>query len=142
MNQVKDCKPCISALFYFSAFYDGVLGLAFLLAPGQIFDYFHVPPPNHFGYVQWGAMLLLIFAMMFFQIAREPQQKRDLIVYGILLKASYCIITIAYWLQGTLPDMWKPFTICDGVMGACYIAAWLKLTAKPAQDPPIAGSTP
>ena len=134
MSQNKDKRTYIAALFYFSALYDGLLGLAFLLAPGQIFDYLHVPPPNHFGYVQFAAMLLLIFAMIFYQIAREPLQKKDLIIYGILLKASYCSVTIVYWLQGTLPDIWKPFTICDAIMGILYIVAQTKLGTIPAQE--------
>ena len=79
-------------------------------------------------------MLLLIFAMIFYQIAREPLQKKDLIIYGILLKASYCSVTIVYWLQGTLPDIWKPFTICDAIMGILYIVAQTKLGTIPAQE--------
>jgi hypothetical protein len=126
----------ISALFYFSALYDGLLGLAFLLAPLQIFDYFKVPPPNHLGYVQFAAMLLLIFALIFFQIAREPLKKKDLIIYGILLKISYCSVTTLYWLQGTLPEMWRPFTICDAFMGILYAAALAKLSSS-ASDPHI-----
>ena len=130
MNQNTNKSKCIASLFYFSAFYDGLLGLLFLVAPVQIFAAFRVPPPNHLGYVQFSAFLLFIFAIMFYQIAREPQQKKDLIIYGILLKASYCLITTYYWLQGTLPDMWKPFTICDAIMGVLYIWAQMKLSQK------------
>ena len=52
----------LSVLFYFSAAYDGLLGLAFLTCPDYIFNAFSVPPPNHFGYVQFPAALLIIFA--------------------------------------------------------------------------------
>jgi len=134
MNQNEDKKLCTSTLFYISALYDGLLGLAFLLAPGQIFDYFHVPPPNHMGYVQFAALLLLIFAVMFYQIARDPLKNKDLIIYGILLKISYCSVTTVYWLQGTLPGMWKPFTICDAIMGVLYIWVQMKLAQKPTHE--------
>ena len=115
----------ISALFYVSAVYYGVLGLAFLLAPNYVFDYFRVPPPNHFAYVQFPAMLLLIFALMFSMVGKQPERHIDLILYGILLKLSYCSITAFYWVQGSLPEMWQPFTICDAIMGFLYIWAFV-----------------
>jgi hypothetical protein len=133
MTQDKDKNLWIPTLFYISAFYDGLLGLAFILLPQQVFAYFQVPPPNHLGYVQFPALLLIIFATMFYQIAREPFEKKELIIYGIMLKISYCTVTIFYWIQGTLPEMWRPFTICDALMGLLYILAYAKLAAKPAQ---------
>ena len=117
----------IASLFYLSAAYDGLLGLIFLLAPGQVFEYFHVPPPNHLGYVQFPAGLLLIFALMFWQIARNPRANRHLIIYGILLKVSYCSVTGYYWIQQSLPGMWQPFTICDALMAVAYIWAYSSL---------------
>ncbi len=73
----------ISQIFYLAALYDGLLGLAFLLAPYGIYGWAGVEPPNHIGYVQFPALLLLIFAWMFFQIAKAPLQRRQLIPYGI-----------------------------------------------------------
>lgn len=117
----------ISVLFYLSAAYDGVLGILFLFAPLAAFHWFDVPPPNHLGYVQFPAMLLLIFAIMFLVIAKNPQANRELIQYGILLKLSYCSITALYWFKGELPAMWQPFTICDLIMGALYFLAYFSL---------------
>lgn len=77
-------------LFVIAALYDGFLGLAFLFAGPQLFDLFNVTPPNHFGYVQFPAAILIIFALMFLAVALKPVQNRNLIPYGILLKVSYC----------------------------------------------------
>ena len=52
----------IPILFGLAALYDGLLGLLFLLAPGYPFQLFSVVPPNHLGYVQFPAAVLLIFA--------------------------------------------------------------------------------
>src|SRR6266566_6199096 len=65
-------------LFYISALYDGLLGLAFLCCWSRLFDYFHVTPPNHPGYVQFPALLLIIFGLLFLKIARDPEANRDL----------------------------------------------------------------
>lgn len=134
-----DKRKLLSALFYGSAVYDGVLGLLFLCAPGLVFRWFHVCPPNHPGYVQFPAALLIIFALIFCSLGKNPFQK-ELISYGLLLKLSYSGLTLMYWLQGALPDMWKPFTICDIAMGCAYLWAYNQadlMQSEPLDDPSI-----
>jgi hypothetical protein len=121
----------ISPLFLISALYDGVLGILFALAPAYLYRLFDVPPPNHMGYVRFPACLLLIFGLMFLQVARDPVKYRHLILYGILLKLSYCGVTLAYWLKSGIPGMWKPFTFIDFAMGALFVWAYMIL-GKPA----------
>ena len=114
----------IPILFAVSAAYDGILGLLFLAAPGWPFEAFGVTPPNHLGYVQFPAALLLIFALIFTQIALDPIRRRELIVYGILLKVAYCAVSGWHWLSAGIPNMWKPFTLIDVVMGGLFVAAY------------------
>ena len=116
--------PGISLLFVVAAVYDGLLGLLFILAGKQAFAWFSVPPPNHFGYVQFPAALLLVFALMFLAIARDPQANMNLIPYGILLKVSYCGVVFYHWLATDLPYIWKPFAIADLVFLALFIWAY------------------
>ena len=114
----------VSPLFVVAALYDGILGVVFLMAPGYPFQRFGVTPPNHMGYVQFPAAVLLIFAILFAQIARNPDGNRNLIPYGILLKVAYCGVAGGYWLTSVLPAMWKPFVIADLVMGALFYVAF------------------
>jgi hypothetical protein len=118
---VKANRP-IAALFLLAALYDGALGAAFLVAPAWVFQQADVTPPNHWAYVQFPAALLLIFALMFAAIARDPLSNRNLIVYGILLKVSYCGIAFWYWLTAGIPGLWKPFAVIDLVMAILF--AW------------------
>jgi hypothetical protein len=78
-----------------------------------IFSHFGVTPPGHWGYVQFPALLLIIFALMFFTVAARPQANRNLICYGILLKLSYAGLVLYYWLGSGVPGMWKGPTIAD-----------------------------
>ncbi len=117
----------IPLLFAVAALYDGVLGLVFLAAPGYPFQLCQVTPPNHYGYVQFPAALLLIFALIFVRIARDPAAHRDLIPYGILLKGAYCAVSGWHWLSTDIPGMWKPFTIIDLVMAILFAWAWAVL---------------
>ena len=114
----------VSILFTVAGLYDGILGVAFLLAPASVFDRYGVTPPNHFGYVQFPAALLIVFAVMFFAVAIDPRANRNLIPYGILLKAAYCGLAFGYWFTQGIPDMWKPFAIADVAFGALFFWAW------------------
>ncbi len=118
-------------LFAVAALYDGVLGGAFLVVPRQLFDWVQVTPPNHFGYVQFSAALLLIFAPMFTAIALRPVARRHLIMYGVLLKVAYCGVAGSHWMLNDIPGVWKPFVVIDLVMGVLFVAAYFALAQLP-----------
>jgi hypothetical protein len=120
-------KSMVSTLFVIAALYDGLLGLAFLIAPGAVFNTFAVTPPNHFGYVQFPAALLLVFAIMFAAVAKDPVRNRGLIPYGMLLKLAYCGVTFAHWFTGGIPFMWKPFAVSDLVFFVFFAWAYRSL---------------
>jgi hypothetical protein len=117
---MKSTRP-IAALFLIAALYDGCLGLLFLFAPALVYRWASVTPPNHWAYVQFPASLLMIFGFMFVRIARDPIRNRNLIVYGVLLKVSYCAIALWYWYSAGIPGLWKPFAIIDFVMAVLFL---------------------
>jgi hypothetical protein len=123
----------ISALFLLTALYDGVLGLVFLAAPSAVFQWADVPPPNHLGYVQFPAALLVIFGLMFLSVARDPFVHRDLMIYGILLKASYSGLVFWYWFTTGIPGLWKPFAVIDLVTAILF--AWSYATVQDTRVP-------
>lgn len=121
-------KRGIAVLFIIAAVYDGLLGGAFLLAGARLFEWFGVTPPNHPGYLQFPAALLIVFAAMFAAIARDPFRNRNLIPYGILLKVSYCGVIIFHWMTTGLPQMWKPFCVADLIF--LILFAWALTAMK------------
>jgi len=120
----------IRMLFLVAALYDGLLGLAFTFAPLAIFERFEVTPPNHVGYVQFPALLLIIFAIMFAVIAVNPVGRRMLIPYGMLLKLAYAGLVFYHWAATDVPDMWKPFAVADLLFLVAFAAAFLTLRRK------------
>ncbi|MEE8572427.1 MAG: hypothetical protein V3T20_04120 [Gemmatimonadota bacterium] len=121
-------KPrAVSVLFYLAALYDGVFGVAFLVAAPALFDWVGVTPPNHFGYIHFPAALLIVFALLFLSIARRPEINRHLIPYGILLKISYCAVVFYHWFTAGIPFIWKPFAIADLVFLVVFIWAYAEL---------------
>jgi hypothetical protein len=123
-------KPAISALFLAAAAYDGILGITFLLLSGNIFEWFNVTPPNHPGYIEFPALLLIAFAVMYGAIARNPVANRNLIPFGMLLKVSYCAVVFGHWLRGGIPNLWKPWAVADLVFLVLFYAAYRSLASK------------
>jgi hypothetical protein len=115
----------VRVLFTVAGFYDGVLGLAFAFVPTWVFSLTHVEPPSHAGYVQFPALLLLVFALMFFRIAADPVKRKELILYGCGLKVCYCGTVFFYQVTRGIPSMWLPWAWADLVFLVLFVlAAW------------------
>ncbi|MGA7179586.1 MAG: hypothetical protein WBX11_08390 [Thiobacillaceae bacterium] len=119
--------PWTRPLFVIAALYDGLLGLAFLFFPLAIFAHYGVEPPNHPAYVQFPALLLLVFAAMFLRIANSPAKNHDLIPYGMALKASYSGLAFWYAITRGIPSMWIPWAWADLVFLLVFVLSWLNL---------------
>jgi hypothetical protein len=137
----KMLRP-ISALFVVAALYDGILGVLFLTAPGAIFHAFDVAPPNHPAYVQFPAALLIVFALIFVCVAREPIANRSLIIYGMLLKVSFFGLAFWYWFSAGIPGFWKPFAVIDFVMCGLFAWSYSVLGARAVGATPAQSSSP
>ncbi len=127
----------VGFVFILSGVYDGFLGAAFLLFPEKLYDHFGVTPPNHWGYVQFPALILLIFALMFFAVAANPRANRNLIPYGVLLKIAYAATVFWYWAGPGIPDMWKPFAIADTAFAIAFVWCWVSLGGLARQNGPM-----
>lgn len=119
----------IKLLYVVAALYDGILGLAFIFFPLAIFEMYAVTPPNHVAYVQFPALLLLVFAAMFLRIASDPVRHRDLIPYGCGLKLAYVGTVFWYEVSTGIPSMWIPWAWADLVFLALFAASWWRLGA-------------
>jgi len=125
-------RSTIQSLFVVAGVYDFVIGLAFLFFGPQIFAAASVPPPNHWGYIQFAALLLVVFGLMFFAVARDPVANRNLIPFGMLLKLCYAGVVAYYWFTTDCPMLFKPFAVIDLVMFVFFLWAYReRLTAAP-----------
>ena len=126
-------RKAIAVLFAIAAAYDGILGLAFLVAHKEIFEWFKVAPPNHAAYVEFPAAMLVTFGLMFAAVARDPLANRNLIPYGMLLKVCYIATVGWYWGHGDVPAMWKYFLGADAIfLVLFFLSVW---NLRPAGEP-------
>lgn len=120
-------RTWIRPLFLIGGIYDAALGLAFFFGHERIFAYYAVTPANHPAYIEFPALLLVIFGFMFIHISTDPFRLRLFIPYGMALKVSYA--GLAFWYQFTLgvPKMWMPWAWFDLCFLVAFFLAWLAL---------------
>ncbi len=120
----------IKLLFVVSGIYDGLLGASFLLFGTAVFRFAGVTPPNHIGYIQFPALLLILFAIMFLQIARDPERRREWIPLGMGLKFAYFGVVFWHQLHAGVPALWIPFAWADLAFFFLFLAAWRRLSKQ------------
>ena len=120
----------IKYLFLVAALYDGILGIIAVFWHDSIFELFSITPANHPGYIQFPALLLLIFAVMFFRIYSDPVRFHELIPYGMGLKVAYCLVVFWHTLAGNIPSLWLPWAWLDLLFLVLFIIAWRKLQSE------------
>lgn len=112
--------------FAVSAVYDGVLAFIFLFFGPAVYDYFGIEKPNHMGYLHFPALLLIVFAVMYWRIASDPVRFRELIPFGIGLKVSYFLVVFYHRATGGIPAMWIPFAWIDVLFTILFLQALRK----------------
>jgi hypothetical protein len=117
----------IKTAFAASAVYDFILAFAFLFLGSAIYDYFGIERPNHMGYLHLPALLILVFAIMYWRIASDPVKFKVLIPYGIGLKVSYSSVVFYHWFHDSVPTLWIPFAWIDVAFLILFVLAWRKL---------------
>jgi hypothetical protein len=122
-------------LFAIAGGYDFIIGVAFLGFGPQLFDATNVPHPNHWGYLQFASLMLMIFGLMFCAIASDPIAHRNLIPYGMLLKLSYVAVVSYYWATTDVPLLFKPFAIIDAAMFILFVMAYRALAQPQSASP-------
>ncbi len=115
----------IRGTFWLSALYDVLIGLAFIVLGDSLFERFEVTPPNHPGYYEFPALLLLIFGVLFARIAMDPLGNRSLMLYGVALKASYCGVILYHHVTDGVPGLWIPFAYIDLGFLVLFLAAYV-----------------
>lgn len=120
-------QKSITALFYVAFIYDAVLGLTFLVFQNRVFEWAAIPPPNHPGYIQFPALLLIVFGLLYLAVARNPVANRNLIPYGMMLKVAYCSVVFGHWFTAGLPGIWKPWAVFDLIFLLLFWGAYRAL---------------
>jgi hypothetical protein len=126
----------IRFIFTASGIYDGILGFVIFFLGYSVYDANGVMRPNHIGYIQFPALLLIIFGIMFLQVGKSPVKYRGMMWYGIGLKIAYAGLVFYYLMADGIPFMWVPFAILDTIFLILFIASWMSVRGI---NPELAG---
>jgi hypothetical protein len=77
--------------------------------------------------VQFAALLVAVFGLMFLAVAARPRANRNLVPYGVLLKLGYVGVIGYHWASGGVPALFLPFAVLDAVMLVLFVAAYRAL---------------
>ncbi|HUO97361.1 MAG TPA: hypothetical protein VMU01_01755 [Rhizomicrobium sp.] len=119
----------IKSLFVIAGIYDVVLGLGMLVASSQIAHLASIALPDP-GYVEFPALLVALFGIMFLHVAGNPAARRVLIPYGMGVKASYSGVVFWHQLTGSVAALWIPLAWADFAFLVLFFFAWRALAPK------------
>ena len=122
-------KGWIKALFVIAGIYDVLLGGGMLIGSSQIAHLASISLPDP-GYVEFPALLVALFGIMFLNIAANPSAHRTMIVYGMGLKAAYSGVVFWHYLTGSVAMLWIPLAWADFTFMVLFFFAWRALSAK------------
>ena len=122
-------KGWIKALFLIAGIYDIACGGVMFFASGHAFQLAGGVAPDP-GYIQFPALLVALFGIMFLRIAANPVAARELILYGMGLKACYCGVVFWYLVRGTVPFLFVPLAWTDAAFFVLFFAAWRALAPR------------
>jgi len=96
----------IRAIFICAGLFESFNGLVFLIIPAKVFKAVNLTLPADIELLQLIALITLVFAVMYFNIAKNPAANRNLIPYAILGNVSFCLVVFFHRLTGDMPDVW------------------------------------
>lgn len=122
-------KPWIKALFVIAGVYDIVAGGVLLFASPLVFRVMGSVSPDP-GYIEFPALLVMLFGVMFLFIAASPVARREQIVYGMGLKLAYSGVVFWHQLTGSIAAFFVPLAWADFAFFVLFFLAWRALTPK------------
>jgi hypothetical protein len=117
----------IRLIFVIAAVFDFLFVLGILVAGATILQWAGISVPDHWGPIQFGSLLLMIFGLMFAAVAFDPVSQRNLIRYGLLMKLNFCGLVAYYWMTSEVPILFRICAIADAILYVLFLVSYLKL---------------
>ncbi|MCX6717699.1 MAG: hypothetical protein NTU76_03430 [Candidatus Taylorbacteria bacterium] len=102
-------------LFFVSALYDFILGVAFVFFYQPIFSLLNMNVPGNPAYLTFCALMIALFGVLLFMIFLKIEGSRRLVLYSIGVKFIYIGTVIYYYLLVGHDYVDLPFIIFAGL---------------------------
>lgn len=117
----------IKILFIFVGIVEFVLGPLFIFFPGLVFELSKITPIARMEYIQFPALLIMVFGLMMFSVARNPVKNVNLIPYICLFKVSFISVVFYNWFTRGLSQLWIGFSFFDIAYLIGFLLAYKQL---------------
>ena len=128
LNKIKTWIP---VLFIFVGCVELVTGSLFILLPEQIFQLTGIERISALEYIQFPALLIMVFGLMMFAVAKDPERNRNLIPYICLFKAALISVVIFNCLTKGLAWLWISFACFDIAYLIGFLLAYKQIKTMP-----------
>jgi hypothetical protein len=88
--------------FLVAAIYDLVLGAAFFLLYGPLFDALGIALPNNTSYIHLTAAFVFVQGLGYWFVYQDPEENRGIVKIGTAYKAAFSILALYYLVIGQL----------------------------------------
>lgn len=112
----KFCKTRM--LFLVAGLYNFGLAIFFLITN---------PLGADFSLVHFAVAMLLVFGILFCNLAMNPVRYKKLLPYAILRNLAYCGLAGWYFHKAKLPLVWLIPGVADAVFLLLFIIIWIRL---------------
>ena len=112
--------------FIVAAVYDLVLGAAFFLAYGPIWELLGLELPNNISYIHLTAAFVFVQGVGYWIVARNPTANRGIVQVGIAYKFAFAALSFYYLAIG---ELLHPTFLVFGILDVLFlIGFWLFLS--------------
>lgn len=120
------------AWFYAAAAYNVVFGIVAILLPVQMFQAIGADAPNYPSLFQCIGMMVLVYALGYWYIARDPARYGHFVWIGLLGKTFGPIGFVFGWLTGQLPFSFAILILFNDII---WWPAFWSFALRHARDP-------
>ncbi len=90
-------------VFVVAAWYDLILGIAFLFLYAPIYAALGIRMPESTAYLQTAAAFVAVQGLGYLLVARNMERNVDIVWMGVVYKAAYAAVSLYHTQQRTLP---------------------------------------
>jgi len=98
----RPTAPGWRTFFLVAAIYDLVLGAAFFLLYGPLFEALAIELPNNTSYIHLTAAFVFVQGLGYWIVARNPARNRGIVQMGLAYKVAFAALTFYYLAIGEL----------------------------------------
>lgn len=118
--------------FYVAALYDLVLGAAFFVAYGPIWELLGLELPNNISYIHLTAAFVFVQGLGYWIVARDPKGNRGIVLMGIAYKFAFAALAFYYLAIG---ELLHPTFLAFGILDVLFLVGFWWFLSQARESP-------